>query len=202
MDKSKTQAIDLGQAQKFTQQVAQRSGQPLLSCYQCKRCAAGCPVADDSADFTPDKLIRTIIFGDLTSSLDNQLIWRCVSCYTCGARCPNGIQTGRITEILKQMSHEQAVRPLQVKVDIFHHSFLNSAIRFGRVNELEFMLHYETQYLLKLIKNKNFSKVLQELATQTKLGRTMYQLKRLHLTFTASKGRKVFKRIAKEKGHP
>ena len=56
-------ALKLGPTQSLAQEVARRSGQNLLACYQCRRCAAGCPVGEESG-VTPDRLIRMILLGD------------------------------------------------------------------------------------------------------------------------------------------
>src|SRR5512138_3797973 len=95
-------------------EVAKRSGQNLQACYQCRRCAAGCPVGEETG-VTPDRLIRLILVGDREAALNNLLVWKCVACYTCGTRCPNNIQTARITEALKQMSKERHLKPLVPK---------------------------------------------------------------------------------------
>jgi heterodisulfide reductase subunit C len=63
-------------------------------------------VGEETGYVTPDRLIRMILLGDREKALSDGLVWKCVSCYTCGTRCPNEIQTARITETLKQMSRK------------------------------------------------------------------------------------------------
>src|SRR5512143_1713551 len=99
-------ALKLSSTQTLAQEVARRSGQNLLACYQCRRCAAGCPVGQESG-VTPDRLIRMLLLGDAQGAIDNLLVWKCLACYTCGTRCPNNIQTARITETLKQISKKE-----------------------------------------------------------------------------------------------
>src|SRR5512145_3556201 len=98
-------ALKVESGASLAQEVARRSGQNLLACYQCRRCAASCPVGAESV-VTPDRLIRMILLGDDKGALENMLVWKCLACYTCGTRCPNNIQTARITETLKQMGKE------------------------------------------------------------------------------------------------
>ncbi len=93
-------------AKPLVNEVMERSKQNILACYQCGRCAAGCPVGEETGYVTPNRLIRMIILGDRENALNNELVWKCVSCYTCGTRCPNDIQTARITETLKKISKE------------------------------------------------------------------------------------------------
>src|SRR5450759_3091703 len=110
-------------AQPFLDEITSRSGQNLQACYQCRRCAAGCPVGEETG-VTPDRLIRLILVGDREAALNNLLVWQCVACYTCGTRCPNNIQTARITETLKQMSKEAHLDPLKPRIADFPSSFM------------------------------------------------------------------------------
>ncbi|AOY59658.1 MULTISPECIES: 4Fe-4S dicluster domain-containing protein [Desulfococcus] len=183
------------QAKPLLQEVMERSGQMLTACYQCRRCAAGCTVADETGFFTPNILIRTVILGDRETALSNPLVWKCVSCYTCGTRCPNDIQTARITETLKKMAKEAHIAPLQPKVAAFHDSFLESGLRWGRVNEMEFMGVYEMKNIIREARARNYEAIVDELKTQAKLGMAMFRLKRMHAGFMTTKGRKEIKAL-------
>lgn len=185
-------------AKSMVDEVMERSGQILVACYQCRRCAAGCPVGEETGYVTPDRLIRTIIMGDREKALNNELVWKCVSCYTCGERCPNEIQTARITETLKKMSKEEHLEPLKPKVAHFHDSFVKSGVRWGRVNEMEFMSFYELKNIFKDVIRMKFKDIYDELMTQTKLGLSMIKLKRMHFGFQSAKGRKEIKRLYKK----
>jgi len=187
-----------GTANDLLNEVAERSGQNLSACYQCRRCAAGCPVAEETGYVTPDRLIRTVILGDRDGALANELVWRCVSCYTCGTRCPNDIQTARITETLKKMSKEAHQTPLRYKVANFHSSFVNAALRRGRLNEMEFMTAYEIKNAGRNMSKMAFKDIYDELVYQTRFAMTMMKLKRMHFGFLSAKGRDEIKRLAKK----
>jgi heterodisulfide reductase subunit C len=184
-----------GQAGPLLQEVTERSGQPLAACYQCRRCAAGCAVGDETGFFTPDRLIRTIVLGDRETALSNELVWKCVSCYTCGTRCPNEIQTARITETLKKMAKERQVAPLKPKVSHFHDAFIASGLRWGRVNEMEFMGSYELKNLLPDLKARRWQPAIDEIKKQMRLATAMLRLKRMHFGFLAARGRKEVKAL-------
>ncbi len=160
-------------------EVAERSGQNLLACYQCRKCAAGCPVGEETG-VTPDRLIRMILLGDRDDALSNLLVWKCVACYTCGTRCPNNIQTARITETLKQMSKELHLEPLTPRIADFHASFMKATEHMGRFNEIEGMGIYEAKTAMREIKTGGLKAVLDEMKGQMKLGRTMMKKKRMH----------------------
>jgi heterodisulfide reductase subunit C len=186
------------ESRSLMKEVMERSGQNLAACYQCRRCAAGCPVGEETGYITPDRLIRMVVMGDRESALSNLLVWKCVSCYTCGTRCPNDIQTARITETLKKMSKEAHLEPLNSKVAEFHNAFLNSSLRWGRVNEMEFMGLYEMKNALNSLKRKDFKGIAEELKEQGNLGLSMFKLKRMHFDLQASKGRKEIERLRKK----
>jgi heterodisulfide reductase subunit C2 len=182
----------------LVKEVSERSGQNLSACYQCRRCAAGCPVAEETGYVTPDRLVRTILLGDREKALANELVWRCVSCYTCGTRCPNDIQTARITETLKKMSKAEHQEPLRYKVAHFHDSFIKAGLRWGRVNEVEFMGSYEMKNSWRNATRFKFKDIYDELMYQTKFALTMMKLKRMHFGFLSAKGRDEVKRLAKK----
>jgi heterodisulfide reductase subunit C len=160
-------------------EIERRSGQNLKACYQCRKCAAGCPVGEETG-ITPDRLVRTILFGDRETALNNLLVWKCVACYTCGTRCPNSIQTARITETLKQMAKEAHAKPLTPRIADFHAAFMTATRHFGRFNELEGMAIYETKTALKDLAKGDVKAVISEMAGQVKLGSQMMKKKRMH----------------------
>ncbi len=182
-------------SQPILQEIVEKSGQNLLSCYQCRRCAAGCPVSDE-AGVTPDRLIRMIVFGQKDEALNNLLVWKCVACYTCGERCPNNIQTARITETLKQMSKKAHLEPLTPKVADFHDAFIKSATNNGRLSEMEFMY-----LLLKNIKKGGgWSAVIAEMKGQSKLGMALFKKKRVHLGSEKVKNITEIRKLSKKAG--
>jgi heterodisulfide reductase subunit C len=185
-------------ASSLVSEVMERSGQNILACYQCRRCAAGCPVGEETENLTPDRLIRMIVLGDREAALSNLLVWKCVSCYTCGTRCPNEIQTSRITETLKHMAKEAGVKPLVPKVKHFHDAFVGSAVRWGRLNELEFMGFYEMKNSFADLKKGNLKGIVEEMLAQTKFALPMLRKKRMHFGMQTSKGRGELKRLLKK----
>lgn len=179
-------------------EVARRSGQPIASCYQCRRCAAGCPVGDETGFHTPDRLIRQVVMGD-RAALNDPLVWKCVSCYTCGARCPNNIQTARITETLKQMAKEAHLEPLVPQVKDFHDAFLGSALRFGRINEVEFMGWYELKNSMRFLRRGELRAIFDEMMSQMKLAAPMVRKGRMHFVVQGTlQGRRELRKLWKK----
>ena len=124
-----------GQIQSFLRQVEEDSGQPVSTCYQCRKCSAGCPVARHM-DFAPHRLHRMVQYGSRDEVLSGSSIWLCVGCETCGARCPNGIRTSRVADALKQMAARHKIRSRIKAIPAMHRAFLAGVAKRGRMHEL------------------------------------------------------------------
>ncbi|TYO94911.1 4Fe-4S dicluster domain-containing protein [Desulfallas thermosapovorans] len=126
---------------KFFNEVKEKSRQPIELCYQCQKCASGC-IATGFADYYPNEIIRLVQLGQKERVLNSSSIWICSSCETCGARCPNGINTAEVMDALKEM----AIAAGMVKeknINLFHNTFLNSVRSHGRVHETSMMVIYK-----------------------------------------------------------
>ena len=124
--------------------VESHSGQKVLRCYQCGKCAAGCPVAY-AMDLTPRQIIRAIQLGLKDEILKSSTIWLCVQCLTCSARCPQEIDIARIMESLRIMAIAEKIKPAQKDIEIFHRIFLDQVKSQGRVHEFMLAARYNLQ---------------------------------------------------------
>ena len=119
-------------------------------CYQCGKCSAGCPVADEM-DFSPSMVMR--LLQTETPSNDNRIlrsysIWLCVTCEMCLGRCPMEIDIPSVMDYLRQRSMmEKKVNPKAKNIIAFHKSFLNSIKYTGRLFELGLTLDYKRRTL-------------------------------------------------------
>ena len=84
------------------------SGEDVYVCYQCGKCTAGCPMADNM-DIMPNQIIRILQIGDFDKLLNNNAIWLCASCQTCTARCPKGVDLARIMEAIRLLLLRQNI---------------------------------------------------------------------------------------------
>jgi heterodisulfide reductase subunit C len=84
----------------FVDRVEKISGQNLLSCYQCGKCTAGCPIVSEM-DLTPSQVIRYAQLGIDEALLESKAIWLCASSLTCNVRCPKGVKIAEIFEALR-----------------------------------------------------------------------------------------------------
>ncbi|MFN4218126.1 MAG: 4Fe-4S dicluster domain-containing protein, partial [Candidatus Bipolaricaulia bacterium] len=128
------------------------SGEPIRRCFQCDRCATGCPMAS-YMQHTPNELFRLIQLGVREAVLSSNAFWFCVSCYTCSVRCPNDIDIAHVMDTLRELSLREGFTPTLPQARDFHKLFLDCVRRSGRVSELELMARYN----LKL--RKPFSRI-------------------------------------------
>lgn len=124
-----------GQTSSFVRRIEVASGQPLSSCYQCRKCSAGCPVAQHM-DFAPHQIHRLVQHLNRDEVLSSSSIWLCVGCETCGARCPNGIRTSRVADALKQEAVRFKIRGHDKRIPAMHRAFLAGVAKRGRMHEL------------------------------------------------------------------
>lgn len=89
----------------FKNDVARHpGGENLKLCYACGTCTAGCPVSEIDAEFNPRRIIRQVLLGMRAEVLSTPVIWRCVQCYSCTAKCPQNVRFREIMRALREMA--------------------------------------------------------------------------------------------------
>jgi heterodisulfide reductase subunit C len=126
----------------FLEETKKRSGEDLSLCYQCLKCTAGCPTAP-YMDIRPNNIIRMIQMGMKKEVLGSSAIWLCVSCETCGTRCPNKIDIGILMDALREMAIEEGVPAKEKNIHLLHEAFVQSIKRGGRVHEATMLIDYK-----------------------------------------------------------
>ena len=122
--------------------VEKRADVSLGRCYQCKKCSVGCPVAD-RAEAAPAEIIRRLQLGAGEELLQTDLIWTCLSCETCYARCPNKINFAAVIDVLRSIALEKGVAKPKGNPPLFNRLFLNTVKRFGRAYDLQMIALYK-----------------------------------------------------------
>jgi len=105
---------------KFLGKVKELSGESIYACYQCGKCSAGCPSISEM-DISPSEIIRLVQLGEEKEVLNSKTIWICASCFTCGTRCPKGVDLAKIMESLRQINlrkNVDYVSPLSIPKEI------------------------------------------------------------------------------------
>jgi len=84
--------------------IAQPGGEHVRRCFACGTCVAGCPVSEVVPEYSPRKIIRQILFGMREEVLSSPLIWYCLVCYRCYARCPQKVNFTDVMRALRYLS--------------------------------------------------------------------------------------------------
>jgi len=141
--KDMTIRIKRGQTEKrLLDTVTEISGVDLSVCYQCKKCSCGCTVSTH-AQSPPSEIIRRLQLGAGNELLNNDLIWTCVSCETCYARCPMGIDMVSVMDALRSLAIKRKAAVPKGNVPLFNRAFLKTVEIFGRTYDLGLMALYK-----------------------------------------------------------
>lgn len=89
----------------FCEEVAALpGGQNIRKCFACGTCAAGCPVTSIDEQYNSRKIIRQVLFGMREEVLSSPLIWFCLMCYRCYARCPQQVNFPDVMKALRYLA--------------------------------------------------------------------------------------------------
>jgi heterodisulfide reductase subunit C2 len=118
------------------EQVEKRANVSLDKCFQCKKCSIGCPVTSHVKS-APAEIIRRLQLGADEQILKTDLIWNCLSCETCYARCPNEINFPAVIDALRSLSVEKGITPPKGNAPLFNRLFLDTVKNYGRSYDLQ-----------------------------------------------------------------
>lgn len=132
-------------------------------CFQCKKCSIGCPVSNITKS-APAEIIRRLQLGAGDDLLQSDLIWLCLSCDTCSARCPNGINFAAVVDALRAISLEKGVVGSKGNMSLFNKLFLNTVKSYGRTYDLQMIGLYK-------MKTGNMKQDMDKFPTMLKKGK-------------------------------
>lgn len=122
------------------------TGVKLAHCYQCGKCAAGCPVSDQM-DLTPCQDLRMLQYGFPEMDkrvLESEGIWLCLTCETCGTRCPQEVEIPKVMDFLRgEAVRLNLAHPKSKDILAFHRAFLDSIHYTGRLYEVGLVADYK-----------------------------------------------------------
>jgi len=122
--------------------VEEKAEVGLSACYQCRKCSIGCPVAGE-IESPPAEIIRRLQLGAGDELLQTGLVWACLSCETCYARCPNQINFAAVIDALKSIAVEKGLAKPEGDAPLFNRSFLNTVKSYGRAYDLKAIAMYK-----------------------------------------------------------
>jgi heterodisulfide reductase subunit C2 len=123
-------------------EVEKRADADLSACYQCKKCSLGCPVAG-LVSSPPSEIIRRLQLGAGDELLQTELVWTCLSCDTCYARCPNKINFAAVIDALRAIALEKGAAKPAGNAPLFNRLFLETVKRYGRSYDLQMIASYK-----------------------------------------------------------
>ena len=89
-------------------------GENIRRCFACGTCAAGCPVTDVDDEYNSRKIIRQTLLGMREEVLTSPVIWYCVLCYRCYARCPQQVNFTDVMRALRYLAVRDGHAPPDV----------------------------------------------------------------------------------------
>ena len=173
-------------------EVGKSSGENVSTCYQCKTCSSGCPVAF-AMDLLPHQIIHMIRMGLKDEVLKSSSIWVCASCETCTTRCPNDIDVAKIIDTMRMASLKSGLKLEEKKPSVFHDSVLSSVKKTGRLYELG-MIGIYTLKSGNMVSNIKSGALLED----AKVGWKLFKEGKLKIFPKIIKGRKEIKRLFKK----
>ena len=111
-------------------------GENIKLCYACGTCTAGCPVSEIDSEFDPRKIIRQVLLGMRKEVLSSDIIWRCVQCYSCTAKCPQNVRFREIIKALRLMAIAEGYVDKKVAAEIENLGPLVQKLRADMVQAL------------------------------------------------------------------
>jgi heterodisulfide reductase subunit C len=118
----------------------------VADCYQCGKCTAGCPAAEDM-DVAPSQVLRllqTETPKHEERALKSLSIWMCIGCETCVTRCPQEVDPPRAMDFLRQEALARDVANAEAgDIVAFHKAFLRSVEKGGRLFEFGMIGDYK-----------------------------------------------------------
>ena len=119
----------------FGEAVKSISGLDVNLCFQCAKCASGCPVSY-AMDYTPTQLIHAIQLGLTDLVLNSETIWLCASCQTCTTRCPQDVDLAGVMDAVRIIAQRKKIKAKIPEIPTFYRSSLRNIGFFGRMYEL------------------------------------------------------------------
>ncbi len=133
---------DIEPSRDFLEEVEAATGESLSACFQCRKCACGCPLISD-VDLRPNQILRLVQFGQRDEVLRSSAIWLCLSCEACTERCPNGVDLAKVFDYLRFAALRDGVEPAEPRVAQFHRAFLETIRKYGRSHEVDMIRRYK-----------------------------------------------------------
>ncbi len=119
----------------LAEEIRKRSGENVYLCYQCRKCASGCPNRQ-FMESTPTELMRYIQLGMTEEAMKKDTVWYCLSCQTCTARCPQGIDIAHVVDMIRIIVQEKGIKADTKNERLFNWLWMTILHFTGRMYEV------------------------------------------------------------------
>lgn len=119
----------------FAEKIKEISGENVFLCYQCKKCASGCP-GRDFMKTHPTALMRYVQLGMKEEAMKQDTIWYCMSCQTCSTRCPQDIDIAHVVDAIKIIAQEEKIKTDTKNARLFNRLWMTLLKYMGRMYEV------------------------------------------------------------------
>jgi heterodisulfide reductase subunit C len=119
----------------FAQEITRRSGENVFLCYQCKKCASGCP-SRIFMNSTPTELMRYVQLGMVDEAMKGDTVWFCLSCQTCSTRCPQDIDIAHVVDTIRILVQEKKIKADTKNQRLFNRLWMKILKYMGRMYEV------------------------------------------------------------------
>ena len=119
----------------LAEEVKKRCGENVFLCYQCKKCASGCP-SRMFMDSTPAELMRYVQLGMADEVMKKNSVWYCLTCHTCSARCPQNIDITNVIDTIRIIVQEKKIKAQTGTAPIFYRIWMIMLRYTGRMYEV------------------------------------------------------------------
>ena len=116
--------------------AAYPGGENIKLCFACGTCTAACPVSAVDPEYNPRKIIRQVLLGMRKEVLSSPIIWRCVQCYSCTAKCPQNVKFRDVTRALREMAVTEGYADADLPQQVEQLDEFSQKIRRNLVNLL------------------------------------------------------------------
>ena len=123
--------------------IEAETGENVFACYQCAKCASGCPLAAHF-DLSPNQVMRAAQLGQEDMALAAKTPWLCAGCQTCTTRCPQEVEVPKVMDFLRtEAVRQDLAHPRSRDILAFHRAFMDSVRETGRLYEIGLVADYK-----------------------------------------------------------
>jgi heterodisulfide reductase subunit C len=91
--------------------VAEPGGERYMRCFSCGTCVAGCPVAGQTEQYNPRRIVHMALLGMREEVLTSEFVWLCASCYACYERCPQDVRIPELMNAIRNIAVREGHTP-------------------------------------------------------------------------------------------